>query len=133
MTDYIEREEAIAWFIPYVHAGVSIEADVVISDLKGMKAYDVEPVQEWIPVTDETKPKCPCLVIDVHGNLPRVAYQILHYTSERFGYFCCDRDFEQMATDIYTKKKVGVDNAVMVAHGNRIAYWMPLPPLPKGE
>ena len=90
-------------------------------------------VQEWISVTDETKPKCPCLVIDVHGNLPRVAYQMLHYTSERFGYFCCDRDFEQMATDIYTKKKVGVDNAVMVAHGNRIAYWMPLPPLPKGE
>ena len=90
-------------------------------------------VQEWIPVTDETKPKCPCLVIDVHGNLPRVAYQMLHYTSERLGYFCCDRDFEQMATDIYTKKKVGVDNAVMVAHGNRIAYWMPLPPLPKGE
>ena len=90
-------------------------------------------VQEWIPVTDETKPKCPCLVIDVHGNFPRVAYQMLHYTSDRFGYFCCDRDFEQMATDIYTKKKVGVDNAVMVAHGNRIAYWMPLPPLPKED
>lgn len=90
-------------------------------------------VQEWVSVTDETKPKCPCLVIDVHGNLPRVAYQMLHYTSERFGYFCCDRDFEQMATDIYTKKKVGVDNAVMVAHGNRIAYWMPIPQPPKGE
>lgn len=44
MAEYIEREEAIAWFMPYVHAGESIEADVVISDLKGMKAADVEPV-----------------------------------------------------------------------------------------
>lgn len=45
MAEYIEREAAIAWFMPYVHAGESIEADVVISDLKGMKAYDVEPVR----------------------------------------------------------------------------------------
>lgn len=50
MTDYIDREEAIAWFMPYVHAGESIEADVVISDLKGMKAADVEPVRHgrWV-------------------------------------------------------------------------------------
>ena len=33
MAEYIERKEAIAWFMPYVHAGESIEADVVISDL----------------------------------------------------------------------------------------------------
>ena len=44
MAEYIEREAAIAWFMPYVHAGESIEADVVISDLKGMKSADVEPV-----------------------------------------------------------------------------------------
>ena len=51
MTEYIEREAAIAWFMPYAHAGESIEADVVISDLKGMKAADVEPVKRgrWIP------------------------------------------------------------------------------------
>ena len=50
MAEYIEREAAIAWFMPYVHAGESIEADVVISDLKGMKAYDVEPVKRgrWV-------------------------------------------------------------------------------------
>ena len=50
MTEYIEREAAIAWFMPYVHAGESIEADVVISDLKGMKAADVEPVRRgrWV-------------------------------------------------------------------------------------
>lgn len=30
MAEYIERENAIAWFLPYAHAGESIEADVVI-------------------------------------------------------------------------------------------------------
>ena len=133
MAEYVTKEQIIDWFSPYGHLDKPIPFETLVSDLRGMKSADVEPVQEWIPVTDETKPKCPCLVIDVHGNLPRVAYQMLHYTSDRFGYFCCDRDFEQMAMDIYTKKKVGVDNAVMIAHGNRIAYWMPLPPLPKGE
>ena len=45
MAEYIERETAIAWFMPYAHAGESIDADVVISDIKGMKAADVDPVR----------------------------------------------------------------------------------------
>ena len=45
MTEYIERENAIAWFMPYAHTGESIDADVVISDIKGMKAADVAPVR----------------------------------------------------------------------------------------
>ena len=44
MAEYIERENAIAWFMPYAHVGESIDADVVISDIKGMKAADVAPV-----------------------------------------------------------------------------------------
>ena len=44
MNEYIERENAIAWFMPYAHTGESIDADVVISDIKGMKAADVAPV-----------------------------------------------------------------------------------------
>lgn len=50
MAEYIDREEAIAWFMPYVHEAESIEADVVISDLKGMKAADVETVKRgrWV-------------------------------------------------------------------------------------
>ena len=50
MAEYIERETAIAWFMPYAHAGESIDADVVISDIKGMKAADVAPVRHgrWI-------------------------------------------------------------------------------------
>ena len=51
MPEYIERETAVAWFMPYAHAGESIDADVVISDIKGMKAADVAPVRhgrwEW--------------------------------------------------------------------------------------
>lgn len=51
MAEYIERENAIAWFMPYVHAGESIDADVVISDIKGMKAADVATVRHgrWLP------------------------------------------------------------------------------------
>ena len=51
MDEYIERETAIAWFMPYAHAGESIDADVVISDIKGMKAADVSPVRHgrWLP------------------------------------------------------------------------------------
>ena len=46
MAEYIERETAIAWFMPYAHAGESIDADVIISDIKGMKAADVAPVRK---------------------------------------------------------------------------------------
>ena len=50
MAEYIDREDAIAWFMPYAHAGESIDADVVISDIKGMKAADVAPVRHarWV-------------------------------------------------------------------------------------
>ena len=50
MAEYIERETAIAWFMPYAHAGESIDADVVISDIKGMKAANVAPVRHgrWV-------------------------------------------------------------------------------------
>ena len=48
--EYIERETAVAWFMPYAHAGESIDADVVISDIKGMKAADVALVRHgrWL-------------------------------------------------------------------------------------
>ena len=51
MAEYIERENAIAWFMPYAHVGESIDADVVIADIKGMKAADVAPVRHgrWLP------------------------------------------------------------------------------------
>ena len=51
MDGYIRREDVIAWFMPYAHVGESIDADVVISDIKGMKAADVAPVVHgrWVP------------------------------------------------------------------------------------
>ena len=50
MTEYIERENAIAWFTPYAHVGESIDANIVISDIKGIKAADVAPVRHgrWV-------------------------------------------------------------------------------------
>ena len=50
MDEYIRREDVIEWFMPYAHVGESIDADVVISDIKGMKAADVAPVRHgwWI-------------------------------------------------------------------------------------
>ena len=57
MPEYIERETAVAWFMPYAHAGESIDADVVISDIKGMKAADVAPVRHgrWLYVDTDTE------------------------------------------------------------------------------
>ena len=51
MDGYIRREDVIAWFMPYAHVGESIDADVVISDIKGMKAADVAQVVHgrWVP------------------------------------------------------------------------------------
>ena len=45
MDEYIRREDVIEWFMPYAHVGESIDADVVISDIKGMKSADVAPVR----------------------------------------------------------------------------------------
>lgn len=56
MAEYIERENAIAWFMPYAHVGESIDADVVISDIKGMKAADVAHVRHGRWVTHSDRP-----------------------------------------------------------------------------
>ena len=58
MDEYIERETVVAWFMPYAHAGESIDADVVISDIKSMKAADVAPVRHgrWIDAYPDIEP-----------------------------------------------------------------------------
>ena len=56
MAEYIDRETAIAWFMPYAHAGESIDADVVISYIKGMKADDVAPVRHGRWETNSDRP-----------------------------------------------------------------------------
>ena len=55
MAEYIRREDVVEWFMPYAHAGESIDADVVIADIKGMKAADVAPVRHgrWLDVREK--------------------------------------------------------------------------------
>ena len=84
MAEYIEREAAIAWFMPYAHAGESIDADVVISDIKGMKAADVAPVRHgrWIDRGD--------YVTTAYGSLPVKMCSECHMdvTLEDFDSYC---------------------------------------------
>lgn len=116
MAEYIEREAAIAWFMPYVHAGESIEADVVISDLKGMKAYDVEPVQEWISVKDRLPDLIPCNVGTAYSEA------VIAWTSGRKAMIAVWDGIDWIAPFDYWE-----------AWGEEITHWMPLPELPKGE
>ena len=55
MAEYIRREDVIEWFMPYAHAEESIDADIVIADIKGMKAADVAPVRHgsWLEVREK--------------------------------------------------------------------------------
>ena len=52
MTEYITKEQVIDWFRPYGHLDKPIPFETLVSDLRGMKSADVEPVQEWISVTE---------------------------------------------------------------------------------
>ena len=92
MDEYIERETAVAWFMPYAHTGESIDADVVISDIKGMKAADVAPVRHgrWELTThsfyrdtfDESCELCVYIVAncsECSGNHPN-SYQVFSKT-----------------------------------------------------
>ena len=110
MTEYIEREAAIAWFMPYVHAGESIEADVVISDLKGMKSADVELVQEWIPVTER---------------LPETGEYVVCIAKRN--------PFSRFMPMVARIEKNGWANPMTDRYISEGTHWMPLPQPPKGE
>ena len=45
MDEYITKEQVIDWFRPYGHLDRPIPFETLVSDLRGMKAADVEPVQ----------------------------------------------------------------------------------------
>ena len=57
MAEYIRREDVTECVVGYAIAGESIDADVVISDIKGMKADDVAPVVHgrWLYVDTDTE------------------------------------------------------------------------------
>ena len=84
MAEYIERENAIAWFMPDVHTGESIDADVVISDIKGMKAADVAPVVrckdcKYLRVWNQK---------DLYAFCPKTNFVFLPFQADTRTHFC---------------------------------------------
>ena len=45
MAEYVTKEQVIDWFRPYGHLDKSIAFETLVSDLRGLKAADVEPVK----------------------------------------------------------------------------------------
>lgn len=45
MAEYITKEQIIDWFSPYGHLDKPIPFETLVSDLRGIKASDVEPVK----------------------------------------------------------------------------------------
>lgn len=53
MAEYVTKEQVIDWFSPYRHLDKPILFETLVSDLRGMKAADVEPVKRgrWLQQT----------------------------------------------------------------------------------
>ena len=51
MAEYVTKAQVIDWFRPYGHLDKPIPFETLVSDLRGMKAADVEPVRHgrWLP------------------------------------------------------------------------------------
>ena len=54
MAEYVTKEQVIDWLSPYGHLDKPIPFETLVSDLRGMKAADVEPVKRgrWIKESD---------------------------------------------------------------------------------
>lgn len=50
MAEYITKEQVIDWYRPYGHMDKPIQFEILVSDLRDMKAADVAPVRHgrWI-------------------------------------------------------------------------------------
>ena len=50
MAEYVTKEQVIDWFRPYGHLDKSIAFETLVSDLRGLKAADAEPVKRgrWV-------------------------------------------------------------------------------------
>lgn len=51
----IDGNKLIEWFIPYLHTGEPIPADVVIEDIRSMPT--LTPPNEWVSVEDAMPPE----------------------------------------------------------------------------
>ena len=82
-------------------------------------------VQEWIN-SEEMLPEFPCLAIDVNGNSVFIPDGILTI-KDKHGEWCINAS---LAKEVRLIDGTKMDALIWE---NRIAYWMPLPQLPKGE
>ena len=82
-------------------------------------------VQEWIN-SEEMLPEFPCLALDVNGNSVFIPDGILTI-KDKNGEWCINAS---LAKEVRLIDGTKMDALIWE---NRIAYWMPLPQLPKGE
>ena len=82
-------------------------------------------VQEWIN-SEEMLPEFPCLAIDVNGNSVFIPDGILTI-KDKHGEWCINAS---LAKEVRLIDGTKMDALIWE---NRIAYWMPIPQLPKGE
>ena len=80
-------------------------------------------VQEWTN-SDEMLPEFPCLAIGVNGNSVFIPDGIL-VIKDKHGEWCIDAS---LAKEVRLIDGTKIDALIWE---NRIAYWMPLPKLPK--
>lgn len=109
MAEHVTKEQIIDWFRPYGHLDKPIPFETLVSDLRGMKAADVEPVQQWIPVTE----RLPVIGRSVIAyNAPaKCAAEAMYKGEGRFLQFRWEARLQDQ----------------------EVTHWMPLPEPPKGE
>lgn len=110
MAEYVAKAQVIDWFRPYGHLDKPIPFETLVSDLRGMKSADVEPVQQWIPVYDE---------------LPEVG-----------GYVVCiakRNPFSRFMPMVARIEKNGWVNPITKQYISEVTHWMPIPQPLKGE
>ena len=82
-------------------------------------------VQEWIN-SEEMLPEFPCLAIDVNGNSVFIPDGILTI-KDKHGEWCINAS---LAKEVRLINGAKIDTLIWE---NRIAYWMPIPEMQKGE
>ena len=82
-------------------------------------------VQEWIN-SEEMLPEFPCLAVDVNGNSVFIPDGILTI-KDKHGEWCINAS---LAKEFRLINGAKIDALIWE---NRIAHWMPIPQLPKGE
>ena len=110
MAEYVTKEQVIDWFSPYMHLDKQIPFETLVSDLRGMKAADVEPVRQWISVKDRLP--------DAGGYVVCIAKR---------------NPFSRFMPMIARIEKNGWVNPMTEQYISEVTHWMPLPELPKGE